>query len=65
MMRERGDLSPAEANLHDATPEMIEAGERALLHLVAEDDLTNDPAEIVRQVWGAMLSARGSATDIG
>jgi len=36
---------------------MTEAGRAALLHLVAEDNIHNDPDWIVREIWTAMVRA--------
>lgn len=60
-MADQSDNAP---NCVHATPEMITAGRAALLRLVAEDDIRNDPDWIVKEVWEAMSRSREGSLDI-
>jgi hypothetical protein len=51
----------------EITEEMEAVGRRALLRLVAEDDIHNDPNWIVREIWAAMraVASRGVHSPTG
>jgi hypothetical protein len=53
MAHAAGKIMPEMAEADDLAPEMVAAGAAALLRLVSEDDLRNDPHEIVRQILKA------------
>ena len=49
----------------EVTPEMIAAGRDALLRLVADDDLREDPDWIAYEIWTAMQKAAAHTEGAG